>query len=157
MYFFHVSHINIHLYWSMEKFHKVWNQEVTWNDKSYLCWNCTVKWMETLVIKRTLQPCPMTLEELYNRSYERFMSSRYQENAPIGLKLLFKLYRDASLTCVDQSLRLLAWQWNLNKSWSLSGVEQTLFLDQEPDQLGTKSNWGSNFESTAVFRVWKIG
>ena len=57
------------------------------------------------------EPCnlaQMTLEELYNRSYERFMSSRYQENAPIGLKLLFKLYRDASLTCVDQSFRLLA-------------------------------------------------
>ena len=29
----------------------------------------------------------MTLEELYNKSYERFMLSRYQENAPIGLKL----------------------------------------------------------------------
>ena len=105
------------------------------------------------------EPCnlaQMTLEELYNRSYERFMSSRYQENAPIGLKLLFKLYRDASLTCVDQSLRLLAWQWNLNKSWSLSGVEQTLFFDQELDHLVSKSNWGSNFESTVVFRVRKI-
>ena len=105
------------------------------------------------------EPCnlaQMTLEELYNKSYKRFMSSRYQENASIGLKLLFKLYCDASLTYVDQSLRLLAWQWNLNKSWSLSGVEQTLFLDQEPDQLGTKSNRSSNLESTAVFRVRKF-
>jgi len=57
-----------------------------------------------------------TLLALMNKSYEGFMLGRYQENAPIGLKLLFKLYRDASLTCVDQSLRLLAWQWNLNKS-----------------------------------------
>jgi len=29
MYLFHVSRINIHLYGSMEKFHKVWNQEIT--------------------------------------------------------------------------------------------------------------------------------
>jgi len=39
----------------------------------------------------------------------------------------------------------------------LSGVEQTLFLDQELDHLVSKSNRGSNFESTAVFRVRKIG
>jgi hypothetical protein len=26
---FHVSHINTHLYWSLEKFYEVWNQKVT--------------------------------------------------------------------------------------------------------------------------------
>ena len=30
-------------------------------------------------------------------------------------------------------------------------MEETLFLDQEPDQLGTKANRGSNIESAAVF------
>jgi hypothetical protein len=28
----------------------------------------------------------MTLDELYNKSYEGFMLSKCQENAPIGLK-----------------------------------------------------------------------
>ena len=35
----------------------------------------------------------------------------------------------------------------------MNGVEQTLFLGQEPDQLGTKSNRGSKIESVAVFRL----
>jgi hypothetical protein len=105
------------------------------------------------------KPCnlaPTTLIELYNKSHERFMLGKCQENTSIGLKLGFKLYRDATLTSVDQSLTVLAWSCTLNKSWILSGVEQTLFLDQEPDQLGTKSNRSSNLESTAVFRVRKF-
>jgi hypothetical protein len=35
------------------------------------------------------KPCKlaqMTLDELYNKSHERFMLSKWQENAPIGLK-----------------------------------------------------------------------
>ena len=93
-----------------------------------------------------------TLPTLMNKSHERFTLGKCQENASIGLKLRFKLYRDATLTCVDQ---LLTVSYTLNKSWSLSGVEQTLFLEQESDQLGTKSNRGSDFESADVFRVQK--
>ena len=77
----------------------------------------------------------MTLIELYNKSHEGFVLSRDQENASIGLKLRFKRYRDAILTWIELWLRGFAWQWNLNKSLSLSGVEQTLFNDQELDQL----------------------
>ena len=69
----------------------------------------------------------MTLIELYNKSHEGFVLSRDQENASISLKLRFKLYRDATLTYVEQSLTLLAWSCTLNKSRSLSGVEQTFF------------------------------
>jgi hypothetical protein len=43
----------------------------------------------------------MTLDELYNKSYERFMLSKGQENASIGLELYFKLYRHAALTKVE--------------------------------------------------------
>ena len=77
----------------------------------------------------------MTLIELYNKSHEGFVLIRDQENASIGLKLRFKLYRDATLTWFELWLRGFAWQWNLNKSLSFSGVEQTLFKDQELDQL----------------------
>jgi len=42
------------------------------------------------------------------------------------LKLLFAWY---GFDYVDQLFGMLAWSWTLNKSWSLSGVEQTLFLD----------------------------
>ena len=58
----------------------------------------------------------MTRIELYNKSHEGFMLSKDQENASVGLKLRFKLYRDATLTCVDQLLTVLAWSYTLNKS-----------------------------------------
>ena len=107
-------------------------------------------------LDQTLLPSQMTLIELYNKSHEGFVLSGGQENTSIGLKLGFKLYRDATLTYVDQSLIVLAWSCTLNESLSLSGVEQTLFLDQEPDQLETKSNRGSKIESAAVFRLRNI-
>ena len=47
------------------------------------------------------KPCniaQMTLEELYNKSHKGFVLSGGQENTSIGLKLGFKLYRDATLT-----------------------------------------------------------
>ena len=65
------------------------------------------------------KPCyfaQVTLIELYNKIHEGFVLSRDQENASIGLKLGFKLYHDAILTYVDQSLTLLAWSCTLNKS-----------------------------------------
>jgi hypothetical protein len=42
----------------------------------------------------------ITLDELYNKSHERFVLSKYQENTPIGLKLYFKFYLVTSLTIV---------------------------------------------------------
>ena len=57
-----------------------------------------------------------TLLTLVNKSYEGFVLSGGQENTFIGLKLGFKLYRDATLTDVDQLLIVLAWSYTLNKS-----------------------------------------
>jgi hypothetical protein len=41
--YINVSHLSTYLYWSLEKFHDVWNQKVTWNNKLYACldynWN----------------------------------------------------------------------------------------------------------------------
>ena len=68
---------------------------------------------------KSTKPCNLaqtTLIELYNKSHEGFVLSRDQENASIGLKLRFKLYHDATLTCVDQLLTVLAWSYTLNKS-----------------------------------------
>jgi hypothetical protein len=42
----------------------------------------------------------MTLDELYNKSHERFMLSKCQENAPMDQKGKFKLYRDPTLVKV---------------------------------------------------------
>ena len=152
-----MPHINFHPHGWLEKSFMEFGIKKSHEMINYnLSWIALLSEWEHVSSTKPCNLAQMTLEEFYNRSYERFMSSRYQENATIGLKLLFKLYRDASLTCVDQSLRLLAWQWNLNKSWSLSGVEQILFFNQELDHLVSKSNWVSNFESTVVFRVRKI-
>jgi hypothetical protein len=45
--YLHVSHLGTYLYWSLENFHEVWNQKVTWNDKLYACldynWNMHLK------------------------------------------------------------------------------------------------------------------
>ena len=42
----------------------------------------------------------MTLIEPYNKSYEGFMLSKYQENASMDQKGQFKIYRDTALTKV---------------------------------------------------------
>jgi hypothetical protein len=57
-----------------------------------------------------------TLDGLYNKSHKGFMLNGGQENTSIGLKLGFKLYRDATLTYVDQSLMVLAWSCTLDQS-----------------------------------------
>ena len=69
--------------------------------------------------RSSTKPCnlaQMTLIKLYNKSHKGFVLSGGQENTSIGLKLGFKLYRDATLTCVDQSLIVLAWSCTLNQS-----------------------------------------
>ena len=38
--------INFHPHEWLEKFHEVWNQEVTWNDKLKSFLDCFIKWME---------------------------------------------------------------------------------------------------------------
>ena len=42
------------------------------------------------------------------------------------------LFHDMVLTYVDQLFGVLAWSWTLNKSCSLSGVQQTLFFGPRP-------------------------
>jgi hypothetical protein len=43
--------------------------------------------MRAYEVNQTLQPfAQMTLDELYNKSQEGFMLSKYQENVSIGLK-----------------------------------------------------------------------
>ena len=69
--------------------------------------------------RSSTKPCNLaqtTLLTLMNKSYEGFVLSGGQENTSISPKLRFKLYRDATLTCVDQSLTVLAWSCTLNKS-----------------------------------------
>ena len=62
-----------------------------------------------------------------------------------------KLYCDTALTKVKQQFLFKIQCLTFNKSGNLVFVLQTLFLDQEPNQLGNKSNRGSKIESTAVF------
>ena len=59
------------------------------------------------------------------------------------------------LICVDQLFGVFAWSWTLNKSWSFSGVKQTLFLDQDLFQLLSGSNSGLKFECSAVLAPLK--
>jgi len=69
--------------------------------------------------RSSTKPCYLaqtTQIEIYNKSHEGFVLSGGQENTSIGLKLGFKLYRDATLTDVDQLLIVLAWSYTLNKS-----------------------------------------
>ena len=60
------------------------------------------------------------------------------------------LFHGMVLTCVDQLFGVLAWSWTLKKGWSLSGVKQTLFLDQALIQHLTSSNHGLKVECSVV-------
>ena len=61
--------------------------------KSYEMISYNLSWIALLSkweYEMSTQPCylaQLTLIELYNKSHERFMLSRSQENASIGLKL----------------------------------------------------------------------
>ena len=48
------------------------------------------------------------------------------------------------------------WSWTFNKSWSLSGVQQTLFLDQDLIPLLSISYSGLKFECSAVLAPLKF-
>ena len=50
-----------------------------------------------------------TLLTLVNESHEGFMLSGGQENTSIGLKLGFKLYREATLTWFELWLGVFEW------------------------------------------------
>ena len=54
-----------------------------------------------------------TLLTLVNKSHEGFMLSGGQENTSIGLKLGFKLYREATLTWFELYSRNFAWKCTL--------------------------------------------
>ena len=62
-----------------------------------------------------------------------------------------KLYCDTALTKVKQQFLFKIQGLTFNKSGNLVCVLQTLFLDQDPNQLGNKSNRGSKIESAAIF------
>jgi hypothetical protein len=60
-------------------------------------------------------------------------------------------FMDAALTKTKQGFHFKIQGLTLNKICSLVCLLQTLFLDQEPNQLGNKSNGASNMESASVF------
>ena len=69
--------------------------------------------------RSSTKPCnltQMTLIKLYNKSHKGFVLSGGQDNTSIGLKLGFKLYRDATLTWFELYFR------NLHGSAPLSKV-----------------------------------
>ena len=71
--------------------------------------------------RSSTKPCnltQMTLIKLYNKSHEGFVLSGGQDNTSIGLKLGFKLYRDATLTWFELYSRNFAWKCTLKQSCS---------------------------------------
>ena len=71
--------------------------------------------------RSSTKPCYLaqtTQIEIYNKSHEGFVLSGGQENTFIGLKLGFKLYRDATLTWFELYSRNFAWKCTLKQSCS---------------------------------------
>ena len=78
------------------------------------------------------KPCNLaqtTQIKLMNKSYERFMLSKCQEGASMDQKEPFKLYRDATLTKINEWLMYQFWGLTFKKSYSLSGAQRTSFLE----------------------------
>ena len=90
------------------------------------------------------------LEQLRIKNQVEFIFMFLLKSAAMWSSARDCLFHDACLTLVDQWFRVLAWSWTLNKSWSLSGVEQTLFLDQALIRLLIISNSCLKFECSAV-------
>jgi hypothetical protein len=63
-----------------------------------------------------------------------------------------RVYHDAALTKVKEWFLFKTQGLTFNKSGNLVCVLQTLFWDQEPNQLGDKPNKGSKFESVTIFQ-----
>ena len=78
------------------------------------------------ILDRQPNLAQMTLIELYNKSHEGFVLSGGQENTSSGLKLGFKLYRDATLTWFELYSRNFAWKCTLKQSCSTRLDEQLL-------------------------------
>ena len=71
--------------------------------------------------RSSTKPCYLaqtTQIEIYNKSHEGFVLSGGQENTSIGLKLGFKLYRDATLTWFELYSRNFAWKCTFKQSCS---------------------------------------
>ena len=71
--------------------------------------------------RSSTKPCYLaqtTQIEIYNKSHEGFVLSGGQDNTSIGLKLGFKLYRDATLTWFELYSRNFAWKCTLKQSCS---------------------------------------
>ena len=66
------------------------------------------------------------------------------------------IFHDASLTKVEQQLRLFAWQCTLNKSCSLSYVEQPLFKGHELIQCLTQSDRAHKNQQNVVLKHRKF-
>jgi hypothetical protein len=68
--YLHVSHLGTYLYWSLKKFHEVWNQKVTWNDKLYACldYNGNMPYIqcELMLMQHTNATGATHLEHLWN-------------------------------------------------------------------------------------------
>ena len=80
--------------------------------------------------RSSTKPCnltQMTLIKLYNKSHKGFVLSWGQENASFGLKLWFKLYRDATLTWFELLLRCLHGSARLRKVVVLDYINNFYF------------------------------
>jgi hypothetical protein len=62
-----------------------------------------------------------------------------------------RAYHDAALTKLKEWVLFKIQGLTLNQSFSLVGVLQTLFKEQEPKQLGSLSNKGSKIQLAAIF------
>ena len=106
----HLDHWESFMKFGIKKSHEMISYNLSW-----------IALVSKWEYEMSTEPCKlsqMTLIEPYNKSHEGFMLRKCRENASIVQNPNSRVYRDV-LTCVDQSLRVLAWSCTLNKSCSL--------------------------------------
>ena len=77
-----------------------WNQEVTWNDKLYPCWNGSIKKIESWVMNQTFQTCSCDSRWIIQQK-------SWRVHVELMSRKCFKtLFGALSGYCFDQSERL---------------------------------------------------
>ena len=82
----------------MENFHEAWNRKVNGLTSHILAWITLLSEWELVKLTKPCNLAQTILIQLMNKSYERFILSKCEENAPIDQKGYFELYRNVALT-----------------------------------------------------------
>jgi hypothetical protein len=151
-----VSHINLHLYWSLEKFHDVWNEKSHEMISYILVGMVLLSEWEHRSSTKSCNLAQMTLIDSTTKVMKGSCWVNVKKMSQLAWNPSLRVNQVAALTNIKLWLLYQQWSLTINKSCSLVCVLQTLFKDPSLNLHLSLSNRGYKFESTIVFSPRKI-